>query len=717
MTKNTLELLPKNWIEWLTINLAKGRDPVALATLMAACSGYDTDLARSAIEQILAICTPISEETKTEQDNRTIFISIASYCDPLLWHTIEDCVRNAARPDLLRFAVVDQNANDGRAELASLPFSGQVRYVHLHPIDARGPCWARSIAFGLYNGEDYLLQLDSHMIFDPGWDAVLKEQLEALSGTNPKIILSTYPWGFRIENGEYLRERHSDGALVMAVKDDQALKEDCPVLLFRPKAVVTPSAVRGFELAAGFLFTRGSFIEEIPYDPYLYFHGEEQSLSVRSFTHGWDIYHPVTVPLYHLYKSATEPNLQPFHCDESVDKDRSARWWILEDASKKRLCRLLYDNGIDGAYGLGKMRTLKDYAALSGIDFEKRTFQRRTPAEIAQHSLSPLPQDRESTVEAIRVPANNTNLLISRHAQHAHKRGRGIASKIAAVVYIENKDYLLRELAGLYCSIEQHRLPIELVVFGTAAALEAVPPSIVARKIVAEPISYANDELNGYHFINSISCLTGANARHLEMYDYLLRTDCDVFLTPGFPSSLDGGFYCGHGAYVHFDAVRNKLTRIAEKWGIKHGGMHNVGSTWLGPARQVIDVATHTVEYTRRLLREEFTDGDGEWPNWFRGVASMYGGELAVNHLLGDRCTRLTKIDAHCDDTALRISEVWHIHCWHTNRFFNKFDARAGRYDDLPCKGYSEDMAVPDYCLYQFLESKKHFELEVLNQQ
>ena len=43
---------------------------------------------------------------------------------------------------------------------------------------ATGPCWARGVAFSLWRGEDYFLQIDSHMRFRPGWDSYLIWQLE-----------------------------------------------------------------------------------------------------------------------------------------------------------------------------------------------------------------------------------------------------------------------------------------------------------------------------------------------------------------------------------------------------------------------------------------------------------------------------------------------------------------------------------------------------------
>ena len=53
----------------------------------------------------------------------------------------------------------------------------------------------------------------------------------------------------------------------------------------------------------------------------MYFHGEEQSLTLRSFTKGWDIYHPKWIPLYHLYKKAGT-KYETHHWSGDISKQR-----------------------------------------------------------------------------------------------------------------------------------------------------------------------------------------------------------------------------------------------------------------------------------------------------------------------------------------------------------------------------------------------------------
>src|SRR4051794_34567633 len=107
-----------------------------------------------------------------------IFISIASYCDPVLPFTVARAIATAADPGRLHFGVVQQAPPDTPRLVNRGP--ARLTQVHIDARDARGPCWARAIAMSLHDGEEWFLQLDSHMDFDPGWDDRLVAQAVAL---------------------------------------------------------------------------------------------------------------------------------------------------------------------------------------------------------------------------------------------------------------------------------------------------------------------------------------------------------------------------------------------------------------------------------------------------------------------------------------------------------------------------------------------------------
>lgn len=305
--------------------------------------------------------------------NRKIFISMASYLDPMLFFTLRDGFAKARHPELLCFAVVDQHVDDQRAAILALPFAAQVRYLHVHPRDTLGVSWARNLAFSLYDGEQYLLQIDSHMCFEQDWDSKLRDQHSALLARSAKPVISTYPYRFDMVDGvPHYTPSEGKTALVLRPHPETPLSDGEVVLRFIGKHMFTDQAVPGCHVAAGFIFCDGRFVEEVPYDPYLYFHGEEQSLAVRAYTRGWDIFHPTWVPLYHLYKSANTPH-ETHHWHGEIDAQRAFSGAYLTERARQRLTRLLCGDGLPGAYGLGQVRSLDDFIAFSGIDYKQKT--------------------------------------------------------------------------------------------------------------------------------------------------------------------------------------------------------------------------------------------------------------------------------------------------------------------------------------------------------
>lgn len=303
----------------------------------------------------------------------SIFLSVVSYRDALLRDTLVSALDQADRPDFLSFGVIDQSNRAATWPLQSR-FKERCRYLYMHHRQGRGPCWARSIAAGLWQGESYFLQIDAHMVFDFGWDTQLIEQLETLLSVTPRAILSTYPPAFTMVDGEPVRSSPTQTAIRLEVDPASALQAHSPILRFRGVPTDAAYPIEGFHVGAGCLFTRGFFLQEIPPDPFLYFEGEEQNIATRAWTHGWRIFHPPAMPIYHLYN---HDGVRPVHWNDADDEIRPIKWQTLRDQSDLRLRRLLFDGEYLGAYGLGQVRTLRDFAEFSGIDYLRKQIHRR----------------------------------------------------------------------------------------------------------------------------------------------------------------------------------------------------------------------------------------------------------------------------------------------------------------------------------------------------
>lgn len=301
----------------------------------------------------------------------TIFLSVAAYCDPMLAFTLTSARSQAADPSRVFIGVVEQVPAGSGLRMEDDWSREHVRWTRVDAIEARGPCWARSLAMGLFQGEDWYLQVDSHTWFEPGWDERLVRWGERCAVANPRTLLTCYPNPFVMRDGNPAARSVTNRVLALVAKGDSEFVEDHPVLMFEGVAVETDEPVAGMHVAGGCLFAPGRIVDELPYDPRLYFHGEEQSYALRAWTHGWDILHIPGMPLYHQY---TEPGSQPrpMHWTPEHDQRRAVRSATLERAALRRLAALIWGGEDLGAYGLGHKRTLADYAEFSGIDFVAR---------------------------------------------------------------------------------------------------------------------------------------------------------------------------------------------------------------------------------------------------------------------------------------------------------------------------------------------------------
>ncbi|MDT4993974.1 MAG: hypothetical protein QOH97_3866 [Actinoplanes sp.] len=299
----------------------------------------------------------------------SIFVSVAAYRDPELVSTIQDCLAKADRPDEIRIGLVWQHAGDETIDpIADDP---RVTVLDVAAEDSGGVCWARAKAMELYAGETYFMQLDSHHRFVEGWDTSLIADMAKTGSAKPLLTayLPAYvPW-------LPTPDRRTPAGIVF-----DKFVGPVPVVRGGPVDPHEPGEpIPARFVAAGFIFTLGSFVSEVPYDPELYFHGEEISLALRAFTWGYDLFHPSVSMIFHFY----ERKAQPRHWDDhATSAERKPAWHERNKISMRRVRNLLL-GVVRGRYGPGPVRTVAEYEKLSGLNFARcavRQIERTTPA-------------------------------------------------------------------------------------------------------------------------------------------------------------------------------------------------------------------------------------------------------------------------------------------------------------------------------------------------
>jgi hypothetical protein len=300
-----------------------------------------------------------------------IFVQIASYRDPQLIPTIKNMLEMAKHPENLVLSIAKQsNSEDDFDNLSEYENDPRFKILNIDYKESKGVCWARHLTQQQYDGEEYTLQIDSHMRFEKNWDEEMINMVKQLQNKgHKKPLLTGYVSSYDPENDPEGR-----------VLDPWRMAFD----RFTPEGVVffLPEIIPGWKemtepiparfYSAHYCFTLGEFSTEVQHDPEFYFHGEEISITVRAYTHGYDLFHPHKVLIWHEYtrKGRTK------QWDD--DKD----WYLKNTACHVKNRQLLGVDGekYDGDYSewFGSERTIKDYEKYAGVLFSKRAIQQYT---------------------------------------------------------------------------------------------------------------------------------------------------------------------------------------------------------------------------------------------------------------------------------------------------------------------------------------------------
>ena len=306
----------------------------------------------------------------------SIYVQIASYRDPDLVNTVQDLIQNSSGKHKLHIGVIDQYCPDDNYYDLNKTFKSlkskhsTLDLENINYRETKGVCWVRHLLNKKYKREKYTLQLDSHHRFVKNWDLILIKMVDSLVKKGyKKPLLTTYCPAFIQQTGE--RFEHAtqmdfdrftpEGALFFK----SGLMPD-----WEKKKLPTTSRF----ISGHMIFTFGKFCKEVPYDPYYLFHGEEINLTVRAFTHGYDLFHPHKPVVYHEYSRSHRPR-------KCWDDDPT---WGQQNAKSHSRNRKFFEmdgetKNIDfGEYDLGKERTIEDYEEYSGVSMRRRSVQRYT---------------------------------------------------------------------------------------------------------------------------------------------------------------------------------------------------------------------------------------------------------------------------------------------------------------------------------------------------
>lgn len=306
----------------------------------------------------------------------TIFVHLPSYRDPELVPTIKDALKNAKYPKRIHFGICRQyHPDDKFDDLSEYKNDKRFNIYECLYTEAKGLPWARAVINERLMGkQDYILQLDSHHRFAENWDVTLIEMHNQREKQGYKPILAAYLPLYTPFNDP-------------AGRSMEPWQQQFACFYPHGTIFIRPSLLHGWKdmteapfsrfLSGHFCFARTEWAREIKHDPDIYFSGEEINLTVRSYTHGYDMFHPHKLVVWHSTMREERSGMLKWDDDAKLGVD----WWNRQNTARAKIRQLfrVEDNGYDlTGYDLGTARTIEDYETYAGVNFKTRSVQKYT---------------------------------------------------------------------------------------------------------------------------------------------------------------------------------------------------------------------------------------------------------------------------------------------------------------------------------------------------
>jgi hypothetical protein len=280
---------------------------------------------------------------------------------------------------------------------------------------------------------------------------------------------------------------------------------------------------------------------------------------------------------------------------------------------------------------------------------------------------------------------------------------RSTMNRKAIVVYIDLNPKNQEEFTWLWKTwlLWDLNEEYDIVAFCNPEVIAELPehPNFIKRTL--DNLNKPGTFWYGYGFVNSFAMFNDQVEVDfmLENYDYILKSDCDVFLTEHIKGFTPTKTMIGMGGYMDIrmaDEVLSKLKFYIDKFNLTDQKMSHIGASIYGNTETVISVVKLHYAFTKAILQSGWAQGDiGKWPGWYKGVASMYAIHLVVNHKLSPQSCSLYTIDSRCWNSPIEKDTI-HIHAWHTHEYWSKLKHFEKGYEKLVVTEVPK--TVQEYC-------------------
>lgn len=292
-----------------------------------------------------------------------------AYREKYLAESVRDCYEKADNPKNLIFSIVSEQAREElHADLSFIPDS-QLIYKKYDLSEYRGVLWSRHETTKVEADYSHILYTCGHNRYAKSWDTtVFTEYGKALKKSDKALITVAAPEVFFDKNHNpifgldrgrtknYWRSTISEGYI-----PGYGWPEQVPV----PE---TDDVLEETYVQFSWVFGPKAYVDEVPLDPDMNYHGEEIYTTIQTWCRGWRLFATPAIMYYH--------DTQKEYPDEVVSRMATHRpwsdgnkdyFWKQSDESMLKL-NLLLSGKLEGKYGGISELDIEQYCNFSGLD-------------------------------------------------------------------------------------------------------------------------------------------------------------------------------------------------------------------------------------------------------------------------------------------------------------------------------------------------------------
>lgn len=265
-------------------------------------------------------------------------------------------------------------------------------------------------------------------------------------------------------------------------------------------------------------------------------------------------------------------------------------------------------------------------------------------------------------------------------------------------VYLDDNDRCEEEFTWLYKTWLLYSLENEydLIVYYNPDAINRVNKFIGIIKIEMPPIRMSKI----YKFLNSHYFCTDEWSEPLKSYKYILKTDCDVFLTENIKGYTPYKTCIGQGGFYTQNETEkfNYIKSISASLDLRHNNMSGIGASFFGKTDLILEVVKNQSLLTEYIITKVINNEEFKKVGFHAGISSMIAGEIVVNYSFGNQHVNLYSLDSKCWQQTKIGSDIIHIHAWHSNDKWSKHQHFDGKYKDWEVTFEDAFKNAANYC-------------------